>query len=81
LSGWKRNFLTYTSRELLVKTVLSVMPTHLITVFKPPKGTISNIDRYKKKLSVEGERPRSSKRGTLFGQLANLSQTKEIRRI
>jgi hypothetical protein len=37
LPGWKRNFLSYPGRELLVKIVLSAMPTHIIIVFKPPK--------------------------------------------
>jgi hypothetical protein len=44
---WKRNFLTYPGRELLVKSVLSAMPTHFITIFKPPKWTISGIDKYR----------------------------------
>jgi hypothetical protein len=36
LPGWKRNFLTYPGRELLVKMVLSAMPTFFLTIFKMP---------------------------------------------
>jgi hypothetical protein len=34
---WKINFFTYLGRKLLVKSVLSVMPTYFLTVFKMPK--------------------------------------------
>jgi hypothetical protein len=37
LPGWKRGFLTYLGMELLVKTVLSAMPTYFLTIFKIPK--------------------------------------------
>jgi hypothetical protein len=37
LLGWKKNFLSYPSRELLVKTVLYALPTFFLTVFKMPK--------------------------------------------
>jgi hypothetical protein len=41
LPGWKRNFLTYPGMELLIKIVLSMMPTHFITIYKQPKWTIA----------------------------------------
>jgi hypothetical protein len=37
LPGWKRNLLSYSGRETLVKMVLSAMTTHLLTVHKLPK--------------------------------------------
>jgi hypothetical protein len=37
LPGWKRNLLTYPGREILVKLVLSAMPTFFMTVFKIKK--------------------------------------------
>jgi hypothetical protein len=48
LLGWKRDFLTYPGRELLVKVVLSVMPTYFLTVYKMLKWGISRIDRFRR---------------------------------
>jgi hypothetical protein len=48
LLGWKINFLSYPGRELLVKTVLTVMPTFLLTVFKMPKWAHSRMDRFRR---------------------------------
>jgi hypothetical protein len=48
LPGWKKNFLTYPGRELLVKTVLTTMPTYFITVFKPAKWLIAGIDKFRR---------------------------------
>jgi hypothetical protein len=46
MSGWKMIFLTYPGRELLVKTVLSSVPTHFLTVYKLPKWAEKDIDRF-----------------------------------
>jgi hypothetical protein len=48
LPGWKRNFMCYPGRELLVKTVLSAMPTYFMTVFKMLKWAHSKIDKYRR---------------------------------
>jgi hypothetical protein len=48
LPGWNRNFLTYPGRELLVKSVLSSMPTHLLIVFKMPRWAISGMDKFRR---------------------------------
>jgi hypothetical protein len=48
LLGWKRRFMTYSGREILVKIVLLAMPTHFITSFKPSKWLISGIDKYRR---------------------------------
>lgn len=37
LPGWKTDFLTCLGRDLLVKTVLTTMPTYFLTVFKFPR--------------------------------------------
>jgi hypothetical protein len=37
LPGWKKNLLTYPCRELLVKMVLSAVPTFFLIVHKLPK--------------------------------------------
>jgi hypothetical protein len=46
MPGWKKNLLTYPQREMLVKTVLSALPTFFLTVFKMPKWGFSEIDRF-----------------------------------
>jgi hypothetical protein len=47
LPGWKRNMFTYPGRELLVKTVLSAMPTYFFTAYKLPRWAKKEIDRYR----------------------------------
>jgi hypothetical protein len=44
LPGWKRKLLSYPGRKLLVKTVLSSMLTHFLTVYKLPKWVAHEID-------------------------------------
>jgi hypothetical protein len=48
MSGWKMIFLTYPGRELLVKTVLSSVPTHFLTVYKLPKWAKKDIDHFRR---------------------------------
>jgi hypothetical protein len=48
LPEWKRSFFTYPGKELLVKSVLSALPTYFFTIFKMPKWGISKIDKYRK---------------------------------
>jgi hypothetical protein len=47
LPGRRSNFMTYPARELLVKPVLSTMPTYIITVFKMSKWAHSMIDKFR----------------------------------
>jgi hypothetical protein len=47
LPGWKGKLLSYPGRELLVKSVLSVMPIFLLTIFKMPKWAHYRIDRFR----------------------------------
>jgi hypothetical protein len=58
LHGWKRNFMSYARRELLVKSVLTAMPTYFMTVFKMPKWTHSKIDKYRRSFLWRGEDPK-----------------------
>jgi hypothetical protein len=55
LPGWKREFLSYPGRELLVKSVLFVMPTYFLTVFKMPRWGISRIDRFRRSFLWKGQ--------------------------
>jgi hypothetical protein len=47
--------MTYSGRELLVRSVLSVMPIHLIIAVKPPKWFISRIDKFRRGLLWRGK--------------------------
>jgi hypothetical protein len=40
--------MAYSGRELLVRSVLSAMPIHLITTVKPPKWFISRINKFRR---------------------------------
>jgi hypothetical protein len=55
--GWKRNLLTYSGRELLVKTVLSAMTTYFMTIHKLPKWAAKEIDRFRRSFLLHGEDP------------------------
>jgi hypothetical protein len=54
LPGWKRNLFSYPGRELLVKYVLSPMPTFFLTVFKMPKWAHTKMDKYRKSFLWKG---------------------------
>jgi hypothetical protein len=47
LLGWKRNFFSYPGIELLVKSVLSAMPTFFLSMHKMHKWAYAKIDRYR----------------------------------
>jgi hypothetical protein len=57
LPGWKRNLLSYPGRELLVKAVLSAIPTHFLTVYKLPQWAAKEIDRFRRSFLWRGEDP------------------------
>jgi hypothetical protein len=63
LPGWKRNFLTYPGRELLVKIVLTAMPTYFLTVFKIPKWGFAKIDKFRISFLWKGHEPDSVRPG------------------
>jgi hypothetical protein len=57
MPGWKKNLLTYPRRKLLVKTVLSVMPTFFLAVFKMSKWALAQIDRFRRSFLWKGQDP------------------------
>jgi hypothetical protein len=57
LPGWKRILLSYPGRELLVKSVLSSMPTHFLMVYKLPKWAEKDIDHFRHNFLWRGEGP------------------------
>jgi hypothetical protein len=63
LPGWKIIFLSYPSRETLVKSVLSTMPTYFMTVHKMPKWAFAKMDRIKRSFFLKGRDPDKVKGG------------------
>lgn len=63
LPGWKRRFFSYPGRELLVNTVLTAMPTYLMTIFKLPKWSIYRVDMYRRSILWRGVDPDNVKGG------------------
>jgi hypothetical protein len=63
LLGWKRKFMSYPGRELLVKTVLSSIPTHFLTVFKLGKWILKGIDHFRRSFLWKGADPNRIKGG------------------
>jgi hypothetical protein len=57
LPGWKRWLLPYPGCELLIKTVLTAIPTHFLTVYKLPKWAIRDIDRFRRSFLWRGDEP------------------------
>jgi hypothetical protein len=54
LPGWKRRIFSYPGRELLVKSILTSIPTYFLTVYPLPKWGISKIDRFRRGLFWKG---------------------------
>jgi hypothetical protein len=61
LPGWKMILLSYPRRELLVKTVLSVVPTFFLTAFKLPKWGATKINRFHRSFLWKGQDLKMSK--------------------
>jgi hypothetical protein len=72
LPGWKRKLMTYPGRELLVKTILSSMPTHFLTVYKLPTWAAKDIDSYRRSFLWRGDEPEKKIKGALFSEVENL---------
>ncbi|XP_060185534.1 uncharacterized protein LOC132614994 [Lycium barbarum] len=45
LQGWQCKFLSYGGKAVLIKSVLYVMPLHLLAVIQPTKTTLDQIDK------------------------------------
>jgi hypothetical protein len=48
LPGWKRGLLSRPGREMLIKSVLTAIPTYFLTVFKMTKWAFSRIDKFRR---------------------------------
>jgi hypothetical protein len=57
LLGWKKDLLSYPGRELLVKSILTSIPTHYLIVFKLPKWAIAGIKKFRKSFLWKGFDP------------------------
>jgi hypothetical protein len=55
LPGWKRNLLAYPGRQLLVKMVISAMPTHFLTVHKMAAWAIKEVDHFRRSFLWRGQ--------------------------
>jgi hypothetical protein len=45
LPSWKRGLLSRPGKEMLIKSVLTAIPTYFLIVFKMTKWAFSNIDK------------------------------------
>jgi hypothetical protein len=63
LPRWKKSFLSYPGREILVKSVLSAMPSYFLTVHKMHVWGFSKIDRFQRSFLWRGEDPDKVKGG------------------
>jgi hypothetical protein len=70
LPGWKRRFFSYPGRELLVKSVISSMPTYFLTIHK-----LQRVDRFRRSFLWKGHHSDNSS-GGLAG--ADTSRTQRI---
>jgi phosphoserine aminotransferase len=48
LHDWQRGIMSYSRRELHVKTILSSLPIYFLTVFKMPTLGYAKIDRFRR---------------------------------
>jgi hypothetical protein len=79
LHGWKKNFLTYPGRDLLVKTVLLTMPTYFLTVFKMPKWGFSCIDIFRRNFLWKGKDYENIRRGHYLVNWETCLRPKKLR--
>jgi hypothetical protein len=56
--------MSYLGRELLVKSVLTTLPTYFLTVYKMPKWVFSRIDRLRRSFMWKGQDPENVRGGT-----------------
>jgi hypothetical protein len=55
LPGWKRGLMTYPGTEVMVKSVLSAIPTFFLTIFRITKSAYSKIDRFRGSFLWKGQ--------------------------
>lgn len=54
LSGWKPSLLYMGGRRIMVNSVLSAIPTYTLTVLKPPKQSLQEIDKARRRFLWAG---------------------------
>jgi hypothetical protein len=54
MQGWQANLLNIGGRKELVKTVLSSLPTYLLTAIKPPKKFYKEMDKLRRRFLCAG---------------------------
>jgi hypothetical protein len=71
--------LTYLERELLVKTVMSSMPTHFLTCYKLPKWAEKDINHFRHSFLWRGKDPDRVKGGHCLVKWKICTQPKKLR--
>jgi hypothetical protein len=54
LAGWQSKLMNIGERKVLVRSVLSALPTYLLTAIKPPKKFYCAIDKLMKRFLWAG---------------------------
>lgn len=49
LAGWKGRLMNMVERRVLVRSMLSAMPTFVLTVLRPPKKLLKDIDKTRRR--------------------------------
>lgn len=55
MGGWKNKLVYQSGRKVLVQSVLNAIPTYLLTVLKPPKGFLNDVDKAQRKFLWAGD--------------------------
>jgi hypothetical protein len=63
LHGWKKNFLSFPDREILIKYVISAMPTYFMAIFKMLKWAFLKMVRIRRSFFCKGKDPSNFKGG------------------
>jgi hypothetical protein len=56
LAGWQGRLLNPAGRRELVRSVLSAIPTYLMTTLKPPKQLLQDLDKLRRSFLWAGDK-------------------------
>jgi hypothetical protein len=76
IPGWKGRFFTSAGREILVKTTLSSIPIHHLTVLHQNKWLYKRIDRLRRAFLWKGEDPENVSSGSSLVKWQNVCKPK-----